>query len=93
MFDFFAENPSRADRFGLYFSKPEESDDGLLDNYPWISKQTVVDVGGSYGSVAIGIAKRFLNIKCIVQDLPDTVSEGASQLPSELRDRVIFMAQ
>ncbi|KAI0602839.1 S-adenosyl-L-methionine-dependent methyltransferase [Biscogniauxia sp. FL1348] len=92
MFDIFAENPDRGERFGMYFSKPNESADGLLDNYPWESKATMVDVGGSHGSVAIGIAKRFPNMKCIVQDLPDTVAEGSARLPAGLQDQVTFMA-
>ncbi|KAI1771117.1 S-adenosyl-L-methionine-dependent methyltransferase [Hypoxylon cercidicola] len=92
MYDILAENPDRAERFGKYFSQPNESADGLLDNYPWKGKETMVDVGGSHGSVAISIAQRFPNMKCIVQDLPDTASEGASRLPASLQDRVTFMA-
>ncbi|KAI0520797.1 S-adenosyl-L-methionine-dependent methyltransferase [Xylaria bambusicola] len=92
MFDIFADNPDRADRFGRYFSKPDSTADGILENYPWTEKVTMVDVGGSHGSVAISIAERFPNIKCIVQDLPDTVTEGASYLPKHLRNRVTFMA-
>lgn len=93
MFDIFADDPNRAARFGLLFSKPDPTADGLLNDYPWADKKTVVDVGGSYGSVAISIAERFPDIKCIVQDLPDTVAEGALRLPVELRNRVTFMAQ
>ncbi|KAK7749336.1 hypothetical protein SLS62_008188 [Diatrype stigma] len=80
------------ERFGLFFSKPDPTADGLLNDYPWEDKKTMVDVGGSYGSVAISIAERYPDIKCIVQDLPDTVAEGALRLPVELRNRVTFMA-
>jgi hypothetical protein len=93
MFDIFADNPDRADRFGRYFSKPDPTADGILDNYPWTSKATMVDVGGSHGSVAISIAERFPNMTCIVQDLPDTVAEGPSHLPVNLQHRVTFIAQ
>lgn len=93
MFDFFVDNPTRADRFGMYFSKPDESPTHLLENYPWETKKTVVDVGGSHGSVAIAIAEQFTHIKCFVQDLPETVKEGASRLPAGLQSRVEFMAQ
>ncbi|KAK7750912.1 hypothetical protein SLS62_007175 [Diatrype stigma] len=92
MFDIFGEDPDRAARFGTYFSHDKESPHALLDNYPWASKETVVDVGGSHGSVAIAIAERFPTVKCVVQDLPDTVAEGASRLPGRLCDRVTFMA-
>ncbi|KAL7621383.1 hypothetical protein AAE478_008705 [Parahypoxylon ruwenzoriense] len=92
MFDIFGENLDRAERFGTYFSRSGDAGDALLDNYPWASKDVVVDVGGSHGSVAIRIAERFPNIKCVVQDLPDTIADGASKLPAGLRDRVTFMA-
>ncbi|KAF7532284.1 hypothetical protein G7054_g8114 [Neopestalotiopsis clavispora] len=92
MFDIFADNPERAARFGLYFSKPDSSADGLLENYPWDSLKTMVDVGGSHGSVAIAVAENFPHMKCFVQDLPDTVAEGATRLPATLKDRVEFMA-
>lgn len=93
MYDILAEYPERGERFGRYFSQPGSTDDGIFGNYPWAEKTTMVDVGGSHGSVAIGIAERYPNMKCFVQDLPDTVAEGASRLPAELRDRVTFMAQ
>lgn len=93
MFDIFADNPERAARFGAYFSKPDPTSDGLLDNYPWADLKTMVDVGGSHGSVAIAIAEKFPNMKCFVQDLPDTVAEGATRLPANLSDRVEFIAQ
>ncbi|OTA92758.1 hypothetical protein M434DRAFT_31515 [Hypoxylon sp. CO27-5] len=89
MYGILADNPDRAERFGMYFSQPNESADGILNNYPWEDKDTMVDVGGSHGSVAIGIAKKFPNIKCVVQDLPGTVAEGASRLPAELQDRPV----
>jgi hypothetical protein len=93
MYDILAEDPDRRYRFELYFSQPEKTDDGLFDNYPLADTITVVDVEGSHGSVAIGIAERFPNVKCIMQDLPDTVAEGASRLPAELQDRVTSIAQ
>ncbi|KAK7924323.1 hypothetical protein PG985_006377 [Apiospora marii] len=90
MFDIFAEEPTRGDRFGRYFSQ-DKTADGLLENYPWTDKTPMVDVGGSHGSVAISIAERFPHMRCYVQDLRDTVVEGASLLPAGLQDRVTFM--
>ncbi|KAK8088423.1 hypothetical protein PG997_003384 [Apiospora hydei] len=68
----------------------DKTADGLLDNYPWADMTTMVDVGGSHGSVAISIAERFPNMRCYVQDLRDTVAEGAARLPAGLQDRVTF---
>lgn len=95
MYDFFADHPDRGERFARYFSKPEPvaAADEILDNYDWAKKRKMVDVGGSHGAVAIGIARRFQGIQCIVQDLPGPVAEGESRLPGDLKDRVTFMAQ
>ncbi|KAI0378115.1 S-adenosyl-L-methionine-dependent methyltransferase [Hypomontagnella monticulosa] len=92
MYEILAEDPVRRERFGRYFANPDKTADGIFDNYPWADKASVVDVGGSFGSVAIGIAQRFPNIKCVVQDLPDTIAEAESRLPADLRGRVTFMA-
>jgi hypothetical protein len=93
MYDIFSENPARAEKFGKLFSQVDEPPHLLLDSYPWEDVGTFVDVGGSHGSIAISIAKQFPSVKCIVQDLPDTVAEGAARLPSELKERVTFQAQ
>ncbi|KAK7950948.1 uncharacterized protein PG986_006676 [Apiospora aurea] len=89
MFDIFAEEPARGEPFGRYFSQ-DKTADGLLENYPWADKTTMADVGGSHGSAAIRIAERFPHMRCYVQDLRDTVAEGAARLPAGLQDRVIF---
>lgn len=93
MFDIFAQDPARGARFGMLFSRADEPSTMLLDNYPWNDVQTFIDVGGSHGSIAIGLANQFPQINCVVQDLPDTVAEGVSRLPADLKDRVTFMAQ
>ncbi|KAF1841298.1 S-adenosyl-L-methionine-dependent methyltransferase [Cucurbitaria berberidis CBS 394.84] len=92
MYDIFALDPGRGSRFGTLFSRPDEPFHMLLDNYPWHDVETFVDVGGSHGSIAVALAERFPHIKCVVQDLPDTVVEGASRLAPALKDRVEFMA-
>ena len=65
----------------------------LLDNYDWASlgQATVVDVGGCHGPVSKAIAKRFPNLRFIVQDLPGPVAKGIAQVPAELTSRVSFM--
>jgi hypothetical protein len=93
MFDIFAQDPIRGAKFGMLFSRADEPSTMLLDNYAWNDVKTFIDVGGSHGSIAIGLANHFPQIKCVVQDLPDTVAEGVSRLPVDLKDRVTFMAQ
>jgi hypothetical protein len=68
----------------------------LIDGYDWASLDargaTIVDVGGSRGYVSIELAKRFPNLKFVVQDLQGTI-ESAPKLEGEMKDRVKFMAQ
>ena len=51
-----------------------------------------MDVGGSHGEYSIAVAQRFPSMKCIVQDLPNVIGRAESLLPSDLKDRVSFMA-
>jgi len=50
----------------------------------------LVDMGGGIGHVAIAAARKFPNLKCIVQDIGAVVGEGRNELPEELKDRVEF---
>jgi trans-aconitate methyltransferase len=52
---------------------------------------TVVDVGGGWGPVSIGLAERFSGLKFIVQDFADIIADGPSHVPPELKDQVEFM--
>ena len=69
----------------------------ILDGYPWETigggTGTIVDVGGSLGTEAISIVRRFPGLTCVVQDKPSVVEEGKSKLPKELSSSVVFMAQ
>ncbi|MCJ1314135.1 hypothetical protein MMC25_007815 [Agyrium rufum] len=100
MWDLFTENPERGKKFGKAMSMMSSvkgyDPRYLLDGYPWKeivgNEGTVVDVGGSHGSVAISIAQEYPQIKCVVQDLAGPVKEGKAKLPEELKGRVSFMA-
>lgn len=99
MYDVFEQNAARAEKFARAMSANTDAEgystDLLLNGYPWgtLGSALVVDVGGSQGSVAIGIANQFPDIQCIVQDLPHVITKGISALPKELSGRVKFMAQ
>ena len=66
----------------------------LIENFDFgtIGAGTIVDVGGSHGQVSIAIAKKYPEVECIVQDLPDTIAGLESRLPSNTRSRVKGMA-
>lgn len=66
----------------------------LFEAFPWesMNPQLFVDVGGSLGKFSILLARRLKQLRCIVQDLPDVVAQGASVLPTDVADQVEFMA-
>ena len=65
----------------------------LLDNYDFGTGEcTIVDIGGSDGEVSTEIASRYPQIRCIVQDLPETIADWTTRVPTSLQDRVTCMA-
>ncbi|KAI0881270.1 S-adenosyl-L-methionine-dependent methyltransferase [Annulohypoxylon maeteangense] len=91
MYEILAEDPIRRERFEHYLSQPDISDDNVFFEIPWEDRSTMVQVGGSYHKIAIGVAQQFPNMKCFVQDLPDAIARAESQFPADLRDGVTFM--
>ena len=67
----------------------------FVENYDWASINnvggTVVDVGGSHGFVCVGLAKRWKEIRFVVQDLPDMIA-SAPNFEGDLGDRITFQA-
>ena len=100
MFEHLSKYPERARRFGgamQAFAKIGGWNlEYLVRGYNWSSVDqpgaTIVDVGGGHGAVATAIAKATEHLHLIVQDLAGTVEEGRRILPSELKDRISFMA-
>lgn len=99
MFATFGKSPLRAKRMGgamVSLTGGEGYElSYMLDNYDWAAidavSGTVVDVGGSHGFVCVDLAKRYKNMKFVVQDLPKTVA-SAPTLDPEIADRVAFQA-
>jgi hypothetical protein len=62
--------------------------------YDWSSLGSVkmVDVEGSKGHISMEVAKRFLNMKIIVQDMAMVVIGAEVGVSDELKDRIEFMA-
>ncbi|KAJ3493728.1 hypothetical protein NLG97_g4547 [Lecanicillium saksenae] len=56
--------------------------------YSWDKVNTVVDIGGGSGGVAVTLARAFPHICVIVEDQAESVAAGAKSLPPELQDRV-----
>ncbi|ORY14243.1 O-methyltransferase-domain-containing protein [Clohesyomyces aquaticus] len=53
---------------------------------------TVVDIGGSHGSVSIPIIQKYPGLNCIIQDLPSVVDVAKNNVPPDVRSRVQYMA-
>jgi precorrin-6B methylase 2 len=76
-----------ADSMSFFQANPTMRTDLVVDNYDWAKYKTVVDVGGSLGDVSIELAKRFPDIKCVVQDLPEVIVGAPKNI-----DRVEFQS-
>lgn len=65
----------------------------VVHGYPWetLRSGTVVDVGGSHGSISIVLAQSFPSLHFIVQDQPKVVQEGRAKLPTGLQGRLAFI--
>ena len=101
-FPFFNGEPARRDRFSKVMQASAKQDvfDSrhilTLFDWPSLGEATVVDVGGNVGHASVVITAANAKIKCVVQDLPPTIAHAQDPattiVPSELRDRVTFMA-
>ncbi|PQE06932.1 6-hydroxytryprostatin B O-methyltransferase protein [Rutstroemia sp. NJR-2017a WRK4] len=98
LFAVLSQDPQRARRFGngmKAFTEGTGYDlQYVVNNYPWegLGSGTIVDVGGSHGFTCIRLAQAFPSLNFIVQDLPPVVAVGEKSTPSELLDRIKFMA-
>ncbi|KAF2118391.1 O-methyltransferase-domain-containing protein [Lophiotrema nucula] len=52
---------------------------------------TIVDIGGSHGSVSIPIIRQHQDLRCIVQDLPAVIEVAEKNVQGDIKDRVEFM--
>ena len=74
---------------------PDTSPLFLVKGYPWSSlgHGTIVDVGGSTGSISIAIAEAHPALQFIVQDRPEVIKETRGiELPDNVATRVTFAA-
>ncbi|PWY81695.1 putative O-methyltransferase [Aspergillus sclerotioniger CBS 115572] len=99
--DYYNTHPEQARRFFSTMAYETEiggrSNTVLVNSYPWSSlkngsQATVVDVGGSRGVTATALAQSVPNLKVIVQDIPSMIEGAKEEIPSEIADRVDFVA-
>ena len=94
-FDTIQASVERSKRFAdaMHFlqSAPQFNVSHLLNNLEWNDKSCpdlIVDVGGSYGSIAIDLLRKYPQMRCIVQDLAEIVKHA--KVPADLEDRLSF---
>ncbi|KAF2757494.1 S-adenosyl-L-methionine-dependent methyltransferase [Pseudovirgaria hyperparasitica] len=95
IYEVVGKDPSRAARFGsamkVMTARPEFDLAYGVNNYDWgaLGKALVVDVGGSKGHFAIALARRYENLRFIVQDMAHMLGDGPEEISA---DRLEFMA-
>ncbi|KAI4141324.1 MAG: hypothetical protein LQ341_003544 [Variospora aurantia] len=78
-FDIIKKEPKKEEQFvnAMNYSHlhPSYNVQYLVDNFAFgsIDAGTVVDIGGPHKQASIEIVRKYPKIKCIVQDLPDTI--------------------
>ncbi|KAL9008751.1 MAG: hypothetical protein Q9173_006154 [Seirophora scorigena] len=98
IFDEITQHPDREQRYAdamTYGSKrPGLEAHHTLNGYDWASlgERTIVDVGGSHGSLSIAIAEQNPQLRFVVQDRPQVVALGQKNVPSHVHGRVEFRA-
>lgn len=102
MFVTFGKDPMRARRMGAAMASLTGGEgyevSYLVDNYDFgnvdAKAGTLVDIGGSHGFVCVHLAKKYRNMKFIVQDLPKTVESAPSPISDDVQvgERISFMA-
>ncbi|KAK4235625.1 sterigmatocystin 8-O-methyltransferase [Achaetomium macrosporum] len=98
-FDDIARDEARVSEFAAYMRNVRSSKgiaiEHLLNGYKWQSIREgglVVDVGGSTGTTAIMLARKFPHLRFVVEDLEANAESGRKALPAELASRVTFKA-
>lgn len=86
----------RAERFGQlmgsFSATPGYDLQYTVAGYDWQSiTGTVVDLGGSTGSTAVVLARRYHHLQFVVEDLPHVVAEAEKTLPEDLKDCIRFV--
>ncbi|KID89862.1 O-methyltransferase, family 2 [Metarhizium guizhouense ARSEF 977] len=102
MFVTFGKDPARAKRMGGAMASLTGGEgyevSHFVDNYDFSQEDerggTFVDIGGSHGFVSVDLAKKWKNMKFIVQDLPKTVSSAPKPISDDesVAERIQFEA-
>ena len=93
----FAKDPSRGARFAgamAAFAKEKSYHvDLLIRNYDWaaLGSGLIVDVGGAHGHICKALAQNFVELRFVVEDLPEVIRIAEANRNDSL-ERVSFLA-
>lgn len=96
VFDVLSADPTRAMRFASGMQAIEHIPGHAVANiatvYDWASlgNTYIVNVGGQRGQIAIELARKFDNLKLLVQDSAMIIEGAESDVPAQLKGRVEF---
>lgn len=67
----------------------------IVNSFDWgaLGEGRVVDLGGGNGHISIAVAKAFLHLRVVVEDLPSNVEPARATISSDLQSRVSFLEQ
>ncbi|KAH7384406.1 O-methyltransferase-domain-containing protein [Phaeosphaeria sp. MPI-PUGE-AT-0046c] len=79
-------------KFMAYIKDLFKTEELVLNAVDWAGAGdvTVVDIGGSAGHDDAVLARKFPNLKIVVQDLPEVASVFEKEFPQDLRNQVSF---
>ncbi|KAL9121280.1 MAG: hypothetical protein Q9187_002165 [Circinaria calcarea] len=93
-----AKSPERHRRFAdaMHFIQnvPQFDPSYLINNLGWDDPnrpKLIVDIGGSHGSIAIEMLKKFPSLRCIVEDRPEIIADA--KVPAQFEGRLSFREQ
>ncbi|KAH5554022.1 hypothetical protein HBI26_235210 [Parastagonospora nodorum] len=79
-------------KFMAYIKDLFNTEDLVYNALDWAGAGdiTVVDIAGSAGHDSAALARKFPNLKIVVEDLPEVATVFEKEFPHDLRDRVSF---
>ncbi|EXJ86617.1 hypothetical protein A1O3_03570 [Capronia epimyces CBS 606.96] len=99
LYEYLETNPDQGRRFAAHMraQAAQQGDAAIQGCYDWrsLKGKSLVDCGGSFGSVAASIVRKEPGIRCTVQDLPKVVHSAIAATfkdPSFPREAISFQA-
>jgi hypothetical protein len=81
-FDYLAANPKALEEFAeTAKAHSAVANKGVMERYDFAGIRTLVDVGASYGHLAVAVLEQYPDIRAVVFDLPEVIAAAPTALP------------